>query len=836
MSTNLNPTQDTNRGLDRRSFLRLSGLAGGGLMLGFYTNKLSAADATAVAVGQPTAATMGDFSPSAFVRISPDGTVTIVSHKPEMGQGIMTSLPMIVAEELDADWKSVRLDVGKYNTAFGNQWVAGSGSTPGSYNQMRQLGATARAMLVEAAAQTWGVPAAECTTAAGVVTHAASGRKAGYGELVAKAATLPVPAANAVALKDPKDFKILGTRVSGYQNPDIVTGKPLFGIDQKTPGMLHAVYVKCPVFGGKPVSANLDRIRALPGVKHAFIVEGIPVLAPLLAGLSIGLRPGVAIVADSTWAAYSARRQLEVVWDEGKFANDSSAEFARQAAEVGSKPDGMSVARNDGDTATALAGAAKVVEAVYSYPFLSHANMEPQNTLAHVQGDRAELWCPTQNPQGAAQAVAALLGCPIGNIKVNIARMGGGFGRRFIADFAAEAAAISKQVNAPVKLVWPREDDMQHDHFRPGAYAFFKGGVDAAGKLIAWQNHFVTFGAMTAGRGGNMALVPGDGGNLGGGIFPARYVPNFRQVQTVLETNIPMGPWRGPGSNGFGFLMEGFMDELAHAAGKDPLQFRLDLLATTPLPAPAGRGGFGGAPGGPPPGAGGPPAGVPGAAPAGAAGAPPAGAPPAGFAGGPPAGGAPAGGPPAGFAGGGRGGPPSPAADPITRLRGVLQLAAEKAGWGKRFARGQGAGIAVYTAHAGFVAYVVEVTVSRAGVLKVDRVVAAVDVGRQIVNLSGAEAQIQSTIMDALSATWYQELVLEKGKMVKTNFHEYPMLRIPQAPTQIEIHFLRSDNNPTGLGEPGIAAVAPALTNAIFAATGKRIRQLPLTKHDLSWT
>jgi isoquinoline 1-oxidoreductase beta subunit len=818
--------------IDRRSFLRVSALAGGGLMIGFYASQTSTASAAAAAAGPATAGgtATGDFAPNAFVRIASDGTVTIAAHKTEMGQGIITSLPMIVAEELDADWKSVKIDAGRHSSTFPGQATAGSSSTPGSYNMMRQLGAAARAMLVEAAALTWGVPASECTTAAGVVTHASSGRKAGYGELVAKAATLPVPAANTLTLKDPKDFKILGTRVGGYFNPEIVTGKPLFGIDQKTPGMLHAVYVKCPVFGGKPASANLDRIKALPGVKHAFLLEGRPNLVPLIATAAIHLEPGVAIVADSTWSAYRARLQLEVTWDEGRFANDSTAAFARRAAEIGARPDGMTVARNDGDAVAALAGAAKVVEATYVYPFISHANLEPQNTLAHVQGDRAEIWCPTQNPDAAARAVAAIVGCPVGNVKVNIARMGGGFGRRYIAEFAAEAAAISKEVNAPVKLLWSREDDLQHDWYRPAGFAFLKGGVDASGKLIAWHNHFVSYGAMVTGRGGNTSLAAGDGANLNAGLFPARFVPNFRSVQSLMETNVPMGPWRNPGSNAFGFVTEGFVDELAHAAGKDPLQFRLDLLATTPLPnpVPAGRGGFGGAPGapgagGPPPGAGGPPAagGPPGAAPAGAGG------PPAAFAGGPPAGGPPAGGRGGGFPSGGLN---------VDRFRGVLQLAAEKAGWGKRFERGQGAGIAAYTSMQGFAAYVVEVTVSRAGVLKLDRVVAAIDVGRQIVNLSGAEAQVQGSIIDALSAAWYQDLTLDKGRIVQGSFAEYPLLRMPQTPGKIEIHFLTSDNNPSGLGEIGIPPLAPAVANAIFAATGKRIREMPFSKTNLSWS
>jgi isoquinoline 1-oxidoreductase beta subunit len=734
-------------GIDRRSFLRFSTLAGGGLLLGFYATNASAADA---AVGQPTAATIGDFSPNTFVRISPDGTVTIVSPKPEMGQGVMTSIPMILAEELDADWQKVKLDIG--NPAFNGQLSGGSTSVPSNYNTMRQMGATARAMLVEAAAQTWGVPAAECTTAASVVTHAASGRKAGYGELVAKAATLPVPAANAVALKDPANFKIIGSRVGGYQNQAIVTGKPLFGIDQKTPGMLFAVYTRCPVFGGRAVSANIDKVKALPGVKDAFIVAGTTNLT--------GLVSGVAIVADSTWNALNARRQLEVQWDEGSHANDSSAAWAKQAAEMGAKPDGGSVLRNDGDVAAAFASAAKVIEANYSYPFIAHACMEPMNTLAHVQGDRAEIWTPSQQPSRAGQAAAAGAGIPAGNVKVNGTRMGGGFGRRWVGGYAAEAAAISKQVGAPVKLTWSREDDLQHDEFRPGGFHHFKGAVDAAGKLVAWQNHFVGYQGTSS-------------GGIGGGQFPAGFVPNFRTVQSMLDCNIPTGPWRCPGDSALAFPLQSFVDELAHAAGKDPLQFKLDLLASA-APAPAaGAGGRGG-----------------------------------------------------------RGGGGLNA----NRMRGVVQLAAEKAGWGKRFERGQGAGIAFHTAMAGYVAYVVEVTVSRAGALKIDRVVAAVDVGRQIVNLSGAEAQVEGCIIDGIGAAMFQEQVMERGRMMKSNYADYPMIRMPQTPAKIEIHFLKSDNNPTGLGEPPFPPIAPALANAIFAATGKRLRDFPFSKTNLSWS
>ena len=755
--------------IDRRGFLRASGLTGGGLLLGYYL--MDSADVETAAVGQPTAALFDDFSLNPFVRISPDGIVTIIAHKPELGQGIRTSLPMVVAEELDVDWTSVKIEAGILNAAYGGQAAGGSTSTPSSYGPMRQVGATARAMLVAAAAESWGVPASECTTASGAVLHAATSRRATYGSLAARAAALPVPPPDSIRLKNPRDFKIVGTRVSGYQNQEIVTGKPLFGIDQKVPGMLYAVYQKCPVFGGRPVSANLDEILALPDVKQAFLLEG-----------RNGLTGGVAILADSTWAALSARRQLNVIWDEGDHANDSSAQFDRQAAELGVRPDGMSVVRNDGDAAGALSSAARVIEAKYSYPFISHANLEPQNTLANVQGDRAEIWVPTQDAGSGARQIASVLGIPAANLTVHVTRSGGAFGRRAYVDYMVEATAISQRAGVPVKLTWDRTDDLQHDYYRAGGYHFLKGGLDASGRLIAWQNHSVAFGAMGQGRGGGgMSLQPGTGSGIDGGQFPARFVPNYRNVQSVIDCSIPMGWWRAPGNCAFAFVTQGFVDELAVAAGKDPLQFRLDLLdsAQPAPPAPA----------------------------------------------------APAGGPGGGRGGGGFGGGLN-----AERAKGVLRLAAERAGWGKSFQRGQGAGIAFHYAHAGYVAYVVEVTVSRAGAVKVDRVVAAVDVGRQIVNLSGAENQVEGCIIDGISTAMHQSLSMERGRFVQSNFTDYPMLRMPEAPVKTEIHFLRSDNNPSGLGEPGMPPIAPALANAICAAVGKRVRELPFSKTDLTWS
>jgi len=738
----------------RRRFLRQSSALGGGLLLGISTTS-----AHGEVVKPAGAAGSGEFLPNAFIRIGRDGRVTLISKQPEIGQGIKTSLPMVLAEELEVDWKDVRIVQGDLDPAYGSQGAGGSTSTPTNYNDFHRLGATARTMLVQAAAQGWGVPATECRAAHGAVVHGASGRKLGYGELAAAAAALPLPDAKLVILKDPAAYTLLGTRVGGVDNAAVVSGKPLFGIDVQLPGMLYAVYQKCPVLGGKPVSANLDAVRALPGVRHAFIIEGSDNLN--------GLRPGVAIVADSTWAAFSARRQLQVVWDEGAGAQHSWDGFAAQARALSQRP-GASVLRKDGDPATALAGAATTLEAAYSYPFISHASMEPQNCTAWFKpGQRTlELWAPTQNP-GAGQAlVSSTFGIAKEKIVLHICRSGGGFGRRLSSDFIVEATAIARKVDGPVKLTWSREDDLQHDHFRPGGFHFLRGGIDRDGKLVAWHNHFVTF-ANRVERDGQSVLQPGSGGSLSGDEFPGRWLANCLLEQSALECRIPMGPWRAPGSCVFAWVFHSFVDELAHAAGRDPLAFRLELLGDLEI--------------------------MPGTSE--------------------------------------RGQPYN-----VGRMKHVLREVAEKAGWGKRtFARGQGQGIAFHFSHRGYIAEVAEVTVSKQGVLKVDRVVVVSDIGAQIVNLSGAENQVQGAVIDGLSTLMFPELNIEKGRIVQSNLHEYKLLRIADTPPQIEVHFLKTDFPVTGLGEPALPPLAPAVCNAIFAATGKRIRQLPLSRSDLSW-
>jgi isoquinoline 1-oxidoreductase beta subunit len=657
---------------------------------------------------------------------------------------------MIIAEQLEVPWKDVTIEQGDLNQKYGNQSAGGSTSTPNNYENFHLLGATARTMLVEAAAQTWGVPASECRAENATVIHT-SGKSLKYGDLVAKAATLPVPAKDAVKLKPASEFKLLGKRISQVDNPKIVTGQPLFGIDTKVPGMLYAVYEKSPAFGGKVVSANLDQIKILPGVKDAFVIEGTTQIS--------GLLPGVAIVADSTWAALSARRQLRVTWDEGKVAETSWDKYVTDARASAGKP-GARVLRKDGDVDAAFGSAKKVVEAEYLYPFISHASMEPQNCTAHFKDGAMELWAPSQNPGSGAQLISRTLNIPQDKITVHMTRSGGGFGRRLTPDFMVEAAAIAQKVSAPVKLTWSREDDMRHDMFRPGGIHFLKGAVDANGKLVAWKNNVFGFN--------------GSGGSISEGEFPGRWVPNYLLEQTTFEPGWPMGPWRAPGSCVFAWVIHSFIDELAHAAGRDPVEFRLELLGdkdempNTPAPNAKGPGGGG---------------------------------------------------------------------YNVARMKGVLKAVAEKAEWGKKkYPKGQGAGVAFHFSHRGYFAQIAEVTVSKEGQLKVDRVISVGDVGAQIVNPSGAENQVEGSIVDGIGVLMFQEITVDRGRVVQSNFHDYPMIRMPDAPTKIETHFLKTNNPVTGIGEPAIPPVAPAVCNAIFAATGKRVRQFPLSRTDLRWS
>ena len=752
------PTQ-----LDRRSFLQVTALAGGGVLIGLY--------APSFAQQAPGGgANAWSLAPNDYITVHPDNTFTIIAKNPETGQGIRHALPQLIADEFDVDWTQVTVQQADLDPKYGPQFEGGSRATPTNYDPMRQVGAGGRLMMVTAAAQMWNVPVSELTTGSGLVTHASSRRTATYASLASRVAAMTPPSADAVkaAYKDPKTFKIIGKPIKGVDNVAIVTGRPAFSIDLDPEGTLVAVYEKCAVFGGKAVSANLDEVKRLPGIRHAFLVDAVAGPA------NNALASGVAIVADNFWLANNARQTLKVVWDEGPVATQSSVGYRAQAKQLAAeraalRPEpppaggrgGGPVAAVIGDVEAAFARAAKVIEAEYYFPLLSHAPLEPQNSLAHYKRDGSlEIWSCSQIPSLANPALGA--GIDAAKVTMHLVRAGGGFGRRLVSDYDVEVGKIARLVSdermaaglptVPVKLVWTREDDISHDQYRPTGYHFFKAGLDASGKLIAFRD-----------------FVPSTNSVVPANEFPRGFVEHFQVASApVTPFNIPTGALRAPGTNGISFVMQSFIDEIAVAAGKDPLQYRLDLLAS----------------------------------PVGAAAPGPAGA------------------------------------FDAARARGVLEAVREMSDWNNRsrLPRGTGKGVAFQFAHSGYVAYVVEVSVGADKRMAVNKAWCAVDIGRQIINPSHATNLVQGAFIEAMSHMMAWQITIDKGRVVQKNFNNYQPTRMMHAPSTIEVKFVATDFDPTGLGEPALPPAVPAIANAIHAATGVRIRTVPLADEGYAWT
>ena len=724
--------------LNRRRFLQYTGLAGGGLMLGIQLHEAVAATGTA---GAQTV-----FAPNAFLQITRKG-ILIYATQPEIGQGVKTSLPMIVAEELDAAWADVEVRQSPIDAArFGMQVAGGSTATPRTWDPLRRAGAMARALLVEAAARRWGVPGAECRAQDSRVFHDASKRSLRYGELAEDAARLPVPAAESVPLKTRDQYRLLNTRVGGVDNAAIVSGEPLFSTDVRLPDMVYAVYVKCPAAGGTVREANLDVVRRQPGVIDAFVLEGKGDLADL--------KPGVAIVAVNTWAAFSARQVLQVVWDESRAAKDDWRETEARARALLKQP-GAEMLADRGQVDETFKSAARTVEGQYQYAFASHAQLEPESCVAWKRADGTmELWAPTQTPHRALGVLAKVLGMPESSIVIHQMRLGGGFGRRLYNDFACDAAAIAMRLDRPVKLQWTREDDMRNDYLRAGGFIDLKAAIDANGRAVGWQQHLVTFS--------NDGKKPVIGGDLRVDEDFSQLLPNFRYTRTQLPWASPCGAWRAPGASVFAFALQSFLHEMAVAAKRDHLEFLLEILGEPRWLTPGNR-----------------------------------------------------------------------MALNTGRAADVLRLAAQKAGWGSRQPKGRALGLAFYFSHAGHVAQVADLSVDAARRITVHKVTVVSDVG-PIINLSAAEAQCQGAVVDGISAMAAQQLTHVAGRVQETNFDRYPLLRIGAAP-KVDVHFIQSEYPPTGLGEPALPPLAPAVCNAVFAATGHRIRRLPIVQEGFSF-
>jgi isoquinoline 1-oxidoreductase beta subunit len=713
--------------VSRREFVTVLAAAGGGLLVGYRVGEGRRVASTAT-IASASAATPPGFAPNAFIRIGPDGGITLIMPQVEMGQGTYTSMPMLLAEELEVAPDQVRLEHAPpddklyANPFFGEQMTGASSSVRAFYEPLRRAGATARAMLMAAAAASWNVDPASCRAQKGVVTHTPTGRSLTYGVLAAKAAALPVP--DKVTLKEPKDFTLIGTPAKRLDTPSKVNGTAQYGIDVRLPGMLVATVAASPVRGGKVAGIDAQKAKAVPGVRQI-----------------VRLDDAVAVVADHMWAAKQGLAALAIRWEDGPNAKLSTTDIV-QGLTKASETAGVT-ARKDGDPVSALAGAAKKVEAVYESPFLAHVTMEPMNCTVHVRKDGCEVWTGSQVLSRARATAAEVTGLPLERVVVHNHLLGGGFGRRLEVDYVTQAVRIAKQVDAPVKVVWTREEDVQHDVYRPYYYDRIAGGLDSRGTPVAWTHRIV--GPAIVARYLPHFFKDGiDVDAVDGAVqllydIPAIQVEHVRHEEPVLNT----GFWRGVGVTHNNFVIESFTDELAAASKQDPVAFRRALLGKSP------------------------------------------------------------------------------------RAMAVLDLAAKKGGWGKPLPRGHGRGVALlYSGWGTYLAQVAEVEVSSSGDVRVHRIVCAVDCGR-IVNPDIVRAQIESGVVYGISGALWGEVTLKEGRVEQSNFHNYRVLRMNETPP-IEVHLVRNGETPGGIGEPGTAVTAPALSNAIFVATGKRLRKLPL--------
>jgi isoquinoline 1-oxidoreductase beta subunit len=701
--------------LSRREFVTAGIAAGAGLVIGFYLPHKS------------SSGNLDSFSPNAYLRITPDNKVTIVVARSEMGQGVRTALPMILAEELEADWKQIAIEQAGASTLFGDQTTGGSASIRTTWDPMRKAGAAAREMLISAAALTWNVPRSRCTAENGHIKYTATNRILSYGELASKAATLPVP--TDVTLKQSKDYKIVGQRLPRVDSPDKVTGDAVFGIDYRMPGMKLAVLSRCPTIAGKVSAFDDQESRKISGVSYVGKIGD----------------SAVAVVADSVWEAMEGRRVLNVTWDDGPNKDLNTAAVMASLQQAAAKKGANLYAAGDPAKASG-----RRISAEYQLPFMAHAPMEPGNCTAHFQGTKCELWAPTQVPQDCRDSVATAIGLDPDQVKVNVTLMGGGFGRRLEHDYAVEAALVSKAIHAPVKVVWTREDDMRCSTYRPASLHQLSAAVDGSGYPVALTHRIIA--ASISGQKGQ-PVPNGVDPDLPDEAGPVYGVPNYLVEYVLAETPVPLGWMRSVYALQAAFALESFIDELALGAGKDPLQFRLHLLAKDQdLPY-------------------------------------------------------------------------FTTTWHTARMRAVLQLAAEKAAWGKPLSPGHYRGVACFGCFASYMAEVVEITMEN-DQPRVHRVVAVVDCG-QVVNPSILEQQIQGGIVYGLGNALRAKITIEKGRVVEGNFDDYAPLRMEETPA-VEVYAVASAEAPTGIGEPSVPPIAPALCNAIYAATKNRIRALPI--------